>query len=437
MAIFLDDGLGGGVSIPKAKINSLIVHADLTRYGFLINEDKSLWEPVQNITWLGTVFDTDRGFISVTESRISKLKSSIKLIRKFGCKIVKVRDLASVVGLVISLTHCVGSVARIMTRSIYAVVNQKLSWNSEVKLTNEACDELAFWDENVDSLNFHSPWAPLQPPAKFVYADASDHACSSFMDNDHKIFDQNWSPAESSKSSTCRELRTVNLALFAFALVLQGKRVAWFTDNNSVVSIVHNGSKVTELQSLALCIFNVCARHGVSLEIKWIPRSFNYQAVFLSRTIDFDDYTIHDDVFRMLDCKWGPHTVDRFACTYNAKVSRYTSRFYQPGTEAVDAFTQNWDGENNWILPPFSQISRVIAHAAACKAVGTLVIPVWKSSYFWLLLCEDGKHLNAFVRDWVILPKFKNLFIKGKAKNHLFGSKVLSFSVVALRLNFN
>ena len=79
-------------------------------------EDKSLWEPVQNITWLGTVFDTDRGFLTITESRISKLKSSIKQIRKVDCKIVKVRDLASVVGQVISLTHCVGSVARIMTR---------------------------------------------------------------------------------------------------------------------------------------------------------------------------------------------------------------------------------------------------------------------------------------------------------------------------------
>ena len=38
--------------------------------------------------------------------------------------------------------------------------------------------------------------------------------------------------------------------------------------------------------------------------------------------------------------------------------------------------------------------------------------------------------------DWVTLPKFKNLFIKGKAKNHVFASKDLSFSVVALRLNF-
>ena len=59
MTIFLDYGLGSGVFIVKAKINSFIVNVDLTRYGFLINEDKSLWEP-------GTVFDTNRSFISVT-----------------------------------------------------------------------------------------------------------------------------------------------------------------------------------------------------------------------------------------------------------------------------------------------------------------------------------------------------------------------------------
>ena len=82
MAIFLVDGLGSGINSIKAKINSLTVRADLTRYGFVINEEKSLWEPVQVITWLGTVFDTYQGFISVTERRVSKLKSSIDLLLK-------------------------------------------------------------------------------------------------------------------------------------------------------------------------------------------------------------------------------------------------------------------------------------------------------------------------------------------------------------------
>ena len=66
----------------------------------------------------------------------------ISYVRMTECKIFKVRDVASVVGQVISLTPCVGSVARIMTRALYTVVNQKQSWNSKVELTKEACDEL-------------------------------------------------------------------------------------------------------------------------------------------------------------------------------------------------------------------------------------------------------------------------------------------------------
>ena len=80
MVIFLDDGLGGGANSIQAKITSLTVNADLLKFGFIINENKSLWEPVQNNIWLVTVLDTNQGFISVTEHRIAKLKSSIDSI---------------------------------------------------------------------------------------------------------------------------------------------------------------------------------------------------------------------------------------------------------------------------------------------------------------------------------------------------------------------
>ena len=135
----------------------MTVRTDLTRYDFVINEEKSLWEPVQVITCLGTIFDTYQGLISVTERRVSKLKSSIDLLRKDDCKILKVRDVASVVGQVRSLTPCVGSAARIMTRALYTVVNQKQSRNSKVALSKEAFDELTFWIDNVDSFNFRCP----------------------------------------------------------------------------------------------------------------------------------------------------------------------------------------------------------------------------------------------------------------------------------------
>ena len=75
------------------------------------------------------------------------------------------------------------------------------------------------------------------------------------------------------------------------------------------------------------------------------------------------------------------------------------------------------------MLPPVSQIRRVVAHLRVCKAEGTLVIPLWKSSYFWPLLCDDGKHLNTLVQDWVVLPKFRQLFVRGKVRMTCLGQE--------------
>ena len=102
--------------------------------------------------------------------------------------------------------------------------------------------------------------------------------------------------------------------------------------------------------------------------MKWIPRESNSEADRLSRIIDFDDYTLTDEVFLDLDFKWRPHTVDKFACAYNAKLVRFNSRFYQPCTKAVDALTQNWEFEKNRLHPPFCQVANVISHLRACKA---------------------------------------------------------------------
>ena len=136
--------------------------------------------------------------------------------------------------------------------------------------------------------------------------------------------------------------------------------MALFTDNTNVVSNVHSGSKVTELQDLALGIFHVCVSFLISLEMKWIPRDLNSFADHSSRIIDFDDYTINDDVFQILDVRWGPHTIDKFPSSHNAKLSRFNSTFYKPRTEAVHAFLQDWEFENNCLLLPVSQIARLV-----------------------------------------------------------------------------
>ena len=90
----------------------------------------------------------------------------------------------------------------------------------------------------------------------------------------------------------------------------------------------------------------------------------------------------------------------------------------------MDAFAQNREGENNWVHPTVSQISSVITHMRACKAVGTLVIPLWTSSYFWILLCDDDKHWNAFVHDWVILHKFGHFLLEVRPRITFLAQKI-------------
>ncbi|XP_068716373.1 uncharacterized protein [Montipora foliosa] len=109
---------------------------------------------------------------------------------------------------------------------------------------------------------------------------------------------------------------------------------------------------IEELQELALDIFLFASGHNIRLDLTWIPRDQNSEADRFSKVVDIDDYSVHDDVFIHLDRLWGPHSIDRFASSYNAKLPRFNSRFLQSGTEAIDAFSQDWSCDNNWIVPP-------------------------------------------------------------------------------------
>ena len=117
-------------------------------------------------------------------------------------------------------------------------------------------------------------------------------------------------------------------------------------DNQNAVRIIQFGSTVKELQDIGLDIFLFTSRRQIQLAMNWIPRDQNSLADFFSNIVDFDDYSVIDDVFFHL---WGPHSVDRNTCSYNAKLPRFSSRFLQPGAGAVDDFLQDWSSDNREI----------------------------------------------------------------------------------------
>ena len=210
IVVFLEDGLGAAADYTKARISSLSVHADLLKSWFVPNEEKSLWEPAQVITWLGTVIETSQCIISATDTRIQSLLDVLSvLLDSTHPSLYQVRKLASACGKIISLGNCVGNVVRLMTTNIFAVINSAMNWCSMVSLTPGCADELNFWKVNLVHFNGVPLWPIKRKPSGIAYFDAFISACGNFITLDGKVFHQNWSDFERSQSSTLRELLAV------------------------------------------------------------------------------------------------------------------------------------------------------------------------------------------------------------------------------------
>ena len=90
---------------------------------------------------------------------------------------------------------------------------------------------------------------------------------------------------------------------------------------------------------------------------------------------------------------------------HNHQVQRFNSRYWNPGSEAVDAFTYDWSGKINWWCPPPFLIPCL---AQATNTAGTLVVPQWCSAPYWPLLFPDKVHPAEFIKDVVVIPAWES-----------------------------
>ena len=253
-----------------------------------------------------------------------------------------------------------------------------------------------------------------------------------------------WTVDDFYKSSTYRELKAIFYVCVSYLDQLRQKKVKLFTDNQATARIVSVGSSCPELQAIALQIFGVCLQNHIDLQTKWIPRACNQRADLLSRFIDKDDWSIHPTVFRLLDAKWGPFTIDRFSSYYNFHLLRYNTPDFHPLVAPVWTRSRKtaWSNENNWLSPPVSLIVQTVRKLHSYNGFGTLIIPEWTSGLFWSFLHASVLEFKPYVKGVFILPKFPDLFIEGPGQRVIYRGKTSVFSgcpafnMLALRQDF-
>ena len=166
---------------------------------------------------------------------------------------VKIRVLARFCGKIIALKPALGNFTQIMTRNCFAVINQRSDWDQYINLsTCSACiAELFFWLNNLSLLSPLDLFISDCSTDFYIFSDASETGAAGYIVNSPYICHETWLDHEKVKSSTWREIKAIQLTLNSFK-VLKDCSVTVNTNNQNAVIIVEKGSKVSELQYLAL-----------------------------------------------------------------------------------------------------------------------------------------------------------------------------------------
>lgn len=436
VVMYLDDGFGVASSEEGASSLSHSFRTDLSQSGFLINEDKSHLVPHQRGEYLGYLIDLHDGTFQVPHSKVQKLMCMLnELLEPHSSPGVSARSVARVSGTIISMGLALGPVARLFTRHMYALQNSVSSLNARVELPDRVIQEIHFWIKNFDVLVGQPIWHISPKIDVITYSDASSTGWAGYaVQLGDVIARGEWDVLDSCQSSTFRELKAVRLVLESFASCLAHKECKHRSDNQSTVSILATGSNKEALQREATRIYALCRHHGIRLFPEWIPRNLNHRADYWSKVIDTDDWMLNPVHFLELDQLWGPHTVDCFASFNSKQLPKFYSRWFCPGCAGIDAFTLDWSGDNNWLVPPIHLVARVLRHLISGGEAGTLVVPFWPSAPWWPLLMKDCGTTQDFVVDYRDIPLHPLTFLPGSADSDLFGSGTPDCRILALRI---
>lgn len=434
IVMFLDDGWGTNDNLRSTLEDSEFVKSSLVQAGFVSNNDKSIWEPVKSLEWIGIWWDSKSYSISIPQRRVDECQLTIQSLM-VSLPIVSARALAVCAGKLISMIPVLGNIARLMTRFLYKEIENRHSWDFKYSIQGDnAClTELRFWLAQIDNVNCR-PLTEYKPTQTIVYSDASQSGCGAFIvESNVSVFHDTWSNEDARGSSTYREIKAVRLALRAYGQLLANSSVKWFSDSQTCVHVVKVGSTNLELQNEALSIMSLCTRHNIDLDIQWVPRSENVIADNISKIRDTDEWEVSGEFFSFMERHWGPYDVDRFASYRNRKTVRYNSKFYDFETDGVDAFTQDWSAGNNWLVPPIRLVNKAIFHLLSCRGRGTLIVPKWPSASFWPVLFHEGYVKKDFIQEILEFRPNQGIFVNSVNSKCVFDSRRFCSHVLAIR----
>ena len=164
------------------------------------------------------------------------------------------------------------------------------------------------------------------------------------------------------------------------------------SDSSTVVAYINKqgGTTSARLCDLALELWDFCIQRNISISAVHLPGIKNSRADYLSRLENNDhSYSLSNKFFALLcEAINFPLVIDCFASRLNYKIENFISRFPDPYSSYIDAFSVKWS-HNVYLFPPIPVIHRVIAKFISDKTDhGLLICPYWPSQLWFPSLLE-------------------------------------------------
>ena len=415
--VYVDDGMNMMPTQSAMLTARETVAGILDEHGLRRETSKGNWEPTQRLdNHLGTrvLCDVPRGQFRTPTATCRAIRQQAHALLRSAfrhSRLIPAMWLATFAGKVLSTRRSV-TCARFFTRALFddmtaAGVYRSGDYSRLVRLSRKSLDAIRFWAKlkstaavsrsiwrpttdviwATDSSNDY--WGLLRNARPLDQYQSSEHAGEPTM--------RAWNEHELRMHITHKELRAFRNALRLYGSSISGKVLRLLEDNMGVVGILTN--YVTRSQALREDleeIIHLLQLYDIWLKVRYC-RTHLMPADWLTRGANKGDWMLDRRVVRTFIGLWGPCTVDRFADAVNTQLPRFNAGYPCIGSEAMDAFTQDWADEVNYLNPPWSLIGKVIAKLRDTpKAEAVLVVPHWPSATWW-------PALSAIADEYVVL----------------------------------
>jgi len=432
IGIYIDDGRVLGGSKLETNDNLAFTYRILSEAGWQVEFSKStpLGEASHLSTYLGFQINSSNMMVTLPDTKIVEIRNDIQEI--LDSYSIKIKNLAKVLGKIISTIPSHGFLAMVCSRSGYVMQEshvQSFGWKGKIVLNDSTKRELSFFASKISSLNgspIQSSMSKIRVDSIFPHAvvkldkafahgfgtsdyskivsDASGFkvAAIDLSNTASKEFSFVLSKHEQSLASGLRELLAVEKTLMHWQHVggYSNLKLFWGTDSENTVSFLSKGSSKPHVQKVCFHIAELCTQMKLAIHpIHLLRDDIRIQwADALSKSHDTDDWSIDQYTFDHFKSHFNLE-IDAFANRNNARLPRFYSEFFEEGCEGVNAYAQIWKGVNLWLCPPVSELIQVAIEINKRSCQGVIIFPNWPTSTFFTSFISNGKVNSPF--SWI------------------------------------